>query len=186
MSSKNETSDFTQILLLTLFLCSAVFGAWGWWIKSEAQKFEAATRREARNFAELKDFLGSAESKEVLEDHRRREESKKKADKTSSIISQIVQDMRNSSAKPEVVSSDSDKRPLSGLTKHTYTATFANKPLRDHITFLEKIRLRAPHLGFEKLELNNKAKKNSATTDIWELKLKLVSYSGGESSANPE
>ncbi|MEC9477404.1 MAG: hypothetical protein VX764_10235 [Planctomycetota bacterium] len=186
MAAKNETSDFTQILLLTLFLCSAVFGAWGWWIKSGAQEYEAATIREARNFSELKDFLASAESKEVVEEHRRREESKKKADKTSSIISQIIEDMRNSTAKPEVVSSDSDKRELSGLTKHTYTATFANKPLRDHITFLEKIRTRAPHLGFEKLELTNKTKRNSTNTDTWELRLKLVSYSGGESTSNSE
>ena len=186
MSSKNETSDFTQILLLTLFLCSGVFGAWGWWIKSEAQDYESATKREARNFNELKDFLASAESKEVVEEHRRREESKKKADKTSSIISQIIAEMKNSTAKPEVVSSDSDKRELSGLTKHTYSATFANKPLRDHITFLEKIRTRAPHLGFEKLELNNKTKRNSTSTDIWELKLKLVSYSGEGPVSNSE
>ena len=186
MSSKKETSDLTQILLLTLFLCSAVFGAWGWWIRSEAQEYRRATETEARNFSELTELLGSAESKEVVEEHRRREESKKKADKTSSIISEIVEDMRNSTAKPEIVASSSDKRENGGLTKHTYSATFGSKPLRDHITFLEKIRTRAPHLGFEKLELSNKNKKSSTTAEIWEMKLKLISYSGGESTTNSE
>ena len=186
MSAKNEASDLTQILLLTLFLCSAVFGAWGWWIQSEAQEYQSATESEALNFAKLKDLLGSAESREVVEEHRRREESKKKASKTSSIISEIVEDMRNSTAKPEIVASSSDKRENGGLTKHTYSATFGSKPLRDHITFLEKIRTRAPHLGFEKLELSNKNKKSSTTADIWELKLKLISYSGGESTTNSE
>ncbi|MGE4618766.1 MAG: hypothetical protein AAEJ04_03040 [Planctomycetota bacterium] len=186
MSSKNEASDLTQILLLTLFLCSAVFGAWGFWIKTEGEAYRRSTASEARNFNALKELLGSAESKDVVKDHRRREESKKNASKTSSIIAQIVEDMRNSSAKPEVVSSNSDKRENGGLTTHTYSATFGSKALRDHITFLERIRTRAPHLGFEKMELTNKKKKNSTDGDIWELKLKLVSYSGGEDPADSQ
>ena len=179
MSSKKETSDLTQILLLTLFLCSAVFGAWGWWIQSEAQEYRRATETEARNFSELKELLGSAESKEVVLDHRRREESKRNASKTSSIIAAIIKDMSNSAAKPEIISSSTDKaQPIGGLTKHTYGATFGIKPLRDHIVFLERIRAQAPHLGFEKMVLTKNTKRASQGADNWDLAVVLVSYSG--------
>ncbi|MGE4602850.1 MAG: hypothetical protein AAEJ65_08095 [Planctomycetota bacterium] len=189
MSSKKEGSDLTQILLLTLFLCSAVFGAWGWWIKTESQKYRRATETEVRNFNELKDLLASAGSKEVVLDHRRREESKKNASKTSSIIASIISDMSNSAAKPEIISSRTDKSPpVGGLTKHTYLATFGVKPLRDQIVFLERIRSRAPHLGFEKMELTNtnKNKKSGSSTDTWALTVKLVSYSGEAPAGNSE
>ncbi|HIC22995.1 MAG TPA: hypothetical protein EYO84_06180 [Planctomycetes bacterium] len=189
MSFKKEDSDLTQILLLTLFLCSAVFGAWGWWIKTEAQEYRRATETEALNFNSLKDLLASAESKEAVLDHRRREESKRNASKTSSIIASIISDMSKSAAKPEIISSRTDKSPpVGGLTKHTYLATFGVKPLRDQIVFLERIRSRAPHLGFEKLELSNtnKNKKGGSSSDTWGLTVKLVSYSGEAPADNSE
>jgi hypothetical protein len=73
MAAKHQTSDLTQILLLTLFLCSAVFGGWGLWLQNGAEKYRVAAVRENQNLMSLKELLDSAESKEVVLEHLRRD-----------------------------------------------------------------------------------------------------------------
>ncbi|MDE0959155.1 MAG: hypothetical protein OSB09_00075 [Planctomycetota bacterium] len=177
MTDRGKTSDLTQIILLTLFLCSAVFGGWGYWLHTSAEKYRAATVRESQNLMNLKDLLNSAESKEVVLEHLRREESKKNSGKISTTIAEIIESMKNSSSKPEIKSQSNDADVTAGITKHSYAATFENRPLREQITFLAHIQSRAPHLGFEKVKLTNRAK-NETEAESWELYLVLVNYSG--------
>ncbi len=177
MADHGKTSDLTQIILLTLFLCSGVFGAWGYWLHISAEEYRAATESESRTLMNLKELLNSAESKEVVLDHLRREESKKNSGKISTTIAEIIESMKNSASKPEIKSQSNDAEPKQGITKHSYAATFENRPLREQITFLAHIQTRAPHLGFEKVKLTNRTKKDSEA-ELWELYLVLVNYSG--------
>jgi hypothetical protein len=181
MAAKQRTSDLTQILLLTLFLCSAVFGGWGLWLQNGAEKYRVAAVRENQNLMSLRELLDSAESKEVVLEHLRREESKKNSGKISTTITEIIEGMKNSTAKPVIKSASNDSNKTGALTKNTYHATFENKPLREHVTFLANIQTRAPHLGFQKIELSNKAKKGSEE-DAWALVLELVNYTGEETT----
>ena len=90
MSAKGSASDLTQILLLTLFLCSGVFGVWGFWVKKQVSDYENGIRREEVNLQNMRELLASAESKEVVLEHRRREESKKNASKISDVVIGIL------------------------------------------------------------------------------------------------
>ena len=180
MSAKGNTSDLTQILLLTLYLCSAVFGVWGFWIKSQAANFENGIRREQVNLQNMRELLASAESKDVVLQHRRREESKKNASKISDVVIGIIDSMRNSTARPEIKTANKDvKNERDGIKKHIYNATFEERPIRDHITFIANIASRAPHLGFEKVKLMNKSPR-SEYQDSWDLQLSIVSYAGDD------
>ncbi|OUU20048.1 MAG: hypothetical protein CBC13_11190 [Planctomycetia bacterium TMED53] len=180
MSAKGSTSDLTQILLLTLFLCSAVFGAWGFWVKKQAADYQAVTKREEGNLLQMRELLSSAESKEVVLEHRRREESKKNASKISDVVIGIIETMRNSTGRPELKTGNNDVKSLAGgIKKHIYTASFEERPLRDHVSFIANIQARAPHLGFEKVKITNKSPR-SEYQDTWDLQLTIVSFAGGE------
>jgi hypothetical protein len=183
MSAKGNTSDLTQILLLTLFLCSGVFGVWGFWVKKQASNYENAIRREQVNLQNMRELLASAESKEVVLEHRRREESKKNASKISDVVIGIIDSMRNSVARPEIKTANKDVKSLAGgIKKHIYNATFEERPIRDHVTFIANIQSRAPHLGFEKVKLTNKSPR-SEYQDSWDLQMTIVSFAGGETAA---
>ncbi len=181
MAGKNQTSDVTQILLLTLFLCSVVFGGWGLWLYNGSESLRQATQRESANLQGLKELFEGAESKDVVLEYLRREESKKNSGKISSTINEIIESMKNSTAKPEIDSSSNNSTPVAGLIRNTYTVSFKPKPLREQITFLANIQTRAPHLGFDKVKLNNRAK-NADAEEAWELTLVLMTYSGEPSS----
>ncbi len=49
MSAKGSASDLTQILLLTLFLCSGVFGVWGFWVKKKQGTRIAPVKKTVRH-----------------------------------------------------------------------------------------------------------------------------------------
>ncbi|MBA4684617.1 MAG: hypothetical protein H2076_06470 [Planctomycetes bacterium] len=184
MSAKGNNNDLTQILLLTLYLCSAVFGVWGFWIKSQAANYENGIRREQVNLQNMRELLASAESKEVVLEHRRREESKKNASKISDVVIGIIDSMRNSTARPEIKTANKDvKGQRDGIKKHIYNASFEERPIRDHVTFIANIQARAPHLGFEKVKMMNKSPR-SEYQDVWDLQMTIVSYAGGEGSQN--
>jgi len=167
---------------LTLFLCSGVFGAWGFWVKSQAATYQTYIQREEGNLLQMRELLSSAESKEVVLEHRRREESKKNASKISDVVIGIIDVMRNSTARPEIKTANKDVKTLSGdIKKHIYNATFEERPLRDHVTFIANIQARAPHLGFEKVKITNKSPR-SEYQDTWDLQMTIVSFAGGDSS----
>ena len=105
------------------------------------------------------------------------EESKKTLESTGNIIAQIIEEMGNSSATPEILSASNDKRVNNNFTRHSYAAQFANSSIGNHLVFIEKIRTRAPHLVFELLEIKNNAKKNSRDKNLHSLRLRLVSFS---------
>ncbi|NCF54968.1 MAG: hypothetical protein GWP41_01725 [Planctomycetia bacterium] len=183
MSSKGSTNDLVQIVLLTLFLCSGVFGAWGFYVKGQAAEYKARTAAEEVQLGKLKQLLGSAESKEVVLAHRRREDSKKNAGNISDVVIDIIESMKNSSARPEIKSATKDEKSLrDNFKKFVYNATFEPRLLRDHITFIANISARAPHLGFEKVKLVNRSKRGSYE-DLWDLTLVIVSFGGEENSA---
>ena len=88
--------------------------------------------------------------------------------------------MKNSTARPELKTSNMDEKTLpGGIKKHIYNATFEERPIRDHVTFIANIQARAPHLGFEKVKLTNKSPR-SEYQDSWDLQLTIVSFAGGE------
>ena len=155
-------------------------------IENVAKKQHACAPEEALNLEELEEMPAASTSGEMVEGSPACEESEEAAESASSVISQIITEMQNSSIQPEILSTSTDKRADGNLTRHTYSAIFANKSIGDHLIFIEKIRTQAPHLNFEMLEIKNKRKKNSTDTGSCELRFKLTNYSGIKSETESE
>lgn len=175
--AKNSTKDdILQITLMTTGLMSAFFLIWGAYVHYAQIPHELKKRdAQKRNYEKLVTLLTEKESRETLQQQRRKEKIGRES------LQGAVADVKKNlgAAGPEIES----QRPRStsagaGITENTLRVEFREASLEKFIRFIERLESEKPQIEFEKVSINRKGR--DKTADSWDAQLTLVSYTSDD------
>ena len=175
MAAANKKSDFTQIVMLTFFLCAVFFTIWGIWSSAQSSSLREERDRQARLLANLEKELKKPESIQKLKDEVRRQESQENSGQIDSAVQSVLERARlvlkKGDPSPPKTSGPKGQR----VQEFQYTASFNPASIDQVYTFIAMLEAQQPHLEFKKVKVRNK-KRNPEDPDSWELDLTLVTY----------